>query len=163
MIEQWREYKNDRFPNYEVSNFGRIRNKFSKNIVSLYTSKFGYSIARLHMGQDKKDYRIHRIVMETFIPNPHNYTDVNHIDGNKSNNHLSNLEWCDRGHNIQHAYDKGLRYRRQVRCIETNDIFTFDNLPAYLIGKRCNILSNISSCCRGKSKSAYGYHFEYIN
>ena len=54
MIEQWREYKNDRFPNYEVSNFGRIRNKFSKNIVSLFTSKLGYCIARIHMGQDKR-------------------------------------------------------------------------------------------------------------
>ena len=43
-IEEWREYKNDRFPNYEVSNLGRVRNKYSKKVVSLYTSKYGIQI-----------------------------------------------------------------------------------------------------------------------
>lgn len=55
--------------------------------------------------------RIHRLVAEHFVPNPYGLPEVNHIDGNKLNNHSSNLEWCDRTFNIQHAYDNGLRKR----------------------------------------------------
>jgi hypothetical protein len=57
-----------------------------------------------------KTYRkyIHRMVAEAFIPNPHGYSEVNHIDGDKSNNHVSNLEWCSRSYNIKHALKKGL-------------------------------------------------------
>jgi hypothetical protein len=47
----------------------------------------------------------------TYIPNPENYSIVNHIDGNPSNNHVKNLEWCTRSHNVQHAYDIGLNKR----------------------------------------------------
>ena len=51
---------------------------------------------------------IHRLVAEKFLPNPYNLTDVNHKDGNKHNNHVDNLEWCTRSHNIKHAWDNAL-------------------------------------------------------
>lgn len=51
---------------------------------------------------------LHKIIAEVFVPNPHNYTEVNHIDGNKDNNSAENLEWCTRSHNIRHAYSTGL-------------------------------------------------------
>lgn len=56
-----------------------------------------------------KTISIHRLVAETFIPNPGNLSDVNHIDGDKSNNRVDNLEWVSRGSNIKHSYDSGLR------------------------------------------------------
>ena len=52
---------------------------------------------------------VHRIVATKFIPNPNNYTDVNHIDGNKQNNNVKNLEWCTRAENLQHAIATGLK------------------------------------------------------
>ena len=57
----------------------------------------------------KKEY-LHRLVALKFIPNPHGFTDVNHIDGNKANNHIDNLEWCSRSDNILHAYQNNLNY-----------------------------------------------------
>lgn len=160
MIEEWREYKNEEFPNYEVSNLGRVRNKITKHIMSGFKTHYGYIAVRLHNNKIQKDKLVHRLVTETFLSNPLNLTDINHIDGDKTNNKLTNLEWCNRSYNIQHAYNNGLRDRRKVRCIETNTIMTMDEILSFLNKK--NVISNISACCRGKSKSAYGYHWEYV-
>ena len=56
----------------------------------------------------KKYYLVHRLVAQTFIDNPNNYPEVNHINGNKLDNTVTNLEWCDRQYNIKHAYKMGL-------------------------------------------------------
>lgn len=59
--------------------------------------------------EDKQRHKyIHRLVAEKFIPNPLGLPQVNHLDGNKQNNHYLNLEWCDQNRNIQHAWDNGL-------------------------------------------------------
>ena len=57
----------------------------------------------------KKAMKLHQLVAKAFIPNPHNYTQINHIDGNKQNNSIENLEWCTSKHNVQHAHRLGLR------------------------------------------------------
>ncbi len=54
-------------------------------------------------GKREKQYFLHRMIAEVFIPNPKNHPQVNHIDGDKRNNSVQNLEWCDGSHNIQHA------------------------------------------------------------
>ena len=123
MIEVWKDIKN--FPNYQVSNYGKIKSKERitnvgiKNIKQIKRKEKilkplkitkGYLGIRLYNEKVKgKTFKIHRLVAETFIPNPNNYKQINHIDGNKENNKVSNLEWCDRSYNIKHAYDTGLR------------------------------------------------------
>ncbi len=79
-----------------------ISNKFLK--PSFYHT--GYT--RVCIGSDKKTYRIHRLVAEAFIPNPNNLPEVNHINKNKSDNRIENLEWVTHRGNIEHSY--GTKY-----------------------------------------------------
>lgn len=106
---------------YQVSNLGRVKS-LSRSIVYkdgreyTYPSKIiknqkvstGYRSVMFYGVNGKKQYYVHRLVAETFIPNPKNLGDVNHKDGCKTNNIILNLEWCSRSDNIKHAYKKGL-------------------------------------------------------
>jgi len=73
-----------------------------------YTDKYGYKCCMLYLNGAKKHTLIHRAVAKSFIDNNECLPQVNHIDGNKENNHVSNLEWCTAQHNVQHAYNNGL-------------------------------------------------------
>lgn len=67
-------------------------------------------------------YSVHRIVAKAFIPNEHNLPQVNHIDGNKQNNHIENLEWCTQVQNVQHAFKTGLRKPTRSIPVEQLDL-----------------------------------------
>lgn len=109
-------------PNYEglyqISNYGQAKslmfiNKQCKNkrekILKTYINNRGYKTIKLAKNKTKKAFFIHRLVAENFINNLENKKEVNHIDGNKLNNNVSNLEWCTRSENMHHAYEMGLR------------------------------------------------------
>lgn len=87
----------------KILGIGRI-----KKILSQTLNKDGYYQLSLYNETERKCVRTHRLVAETYISNPNNYPVVNHIDGDKTNNHYSNLEWCTIEHNNQHAFDTGL-------------------------------------------------------
>lgn len=67
----------------------------------------GYMQVNLYKDGNKKYIRVHRLVAEYFVPNPYNKPFVNHIDGDKTNNHYSNLEWVDNRENVKHFYSMG--------------------------------------------------------
>jgi hypothetical protein len=90
--------------NYEVSNFGRIRNKKTKRISKLEIHDGRYYRVKLN----NRNYKVHRLVALYFIPNPDNKPEINHKDGNKLNNCVDNLEWCTPEENMIHALEKGL-------------------------------------------------------
>lgn len=97
------------FPNYEASSEGGIRCKVGNVEKKSKETKHGYLETSLHIGKKQKKTRsIHRLVASAWIPNPDNKPEVNHIDGNKKNNHINNLEWVTRKENFEHARKNGL-------------------------------------------------------
>lgn len=95
----------------EISNFGNLRNiktkKFYSQMLNKSTGYLGHCTS-LGSRKDRKLIKLHIAVGLMFIENPENKKEINHIDGNKQNNHVSNLEWVTRSENMQHAYDTGL-------------------------------------------------------
>lgn len=115
-------------PVYYVSNLGRVKtidhpvwckvnNSFSIRkgrlcTISTNNSKH-YCRVSIRINNKSKAFSVHRLVAKAFIPNPENKPQVNHIDGNKENNHVSNLEWCTNAENGKHAFDTGLRSKEK--------------------------------------------------
>ncbi len=101
-----------------VKSFGRITDKNSKAYIRTPSlSKSGYYHLRIGFFKLYFDFFVHRIVAEHFIPNPENKPEVNHIDGNPLNNHVSNLEWVTRSENMLHAVKTGLKkIQTGVQC-----------------------------------------------
>lgn len=87
------------FSEYEVNTLGQIRKKLKGKILSQSISSHGYYQVNIA----NKSRRTHRLLAETFIPNPLNLETVNHIDGDKLNNSLENLEWMSRSENVKHS------------------------------------------------------------
>lgn len=113
--EEWRNVTGDaiEFHNdYQVSNFGRIKSfKCGKvTILKPNSDGNGYLCIQFKKGNNEKQFKVHRLVAQAFIPNPDNKLEVNHRDksGDKRNNCVENLEWATRSENMQHAYDTGL-------------------------------------------------------
>lgn len=92
---------------YMVSDSGKVRNVRSGRILKQGISKRGYSVVVLYKQGKPHTVTCHRLVASAFIPNPHNYGDVNHIDSNRINNHVSNLEWVNRSMNLKHGFKHG--------------------------------------------------------
>ena len=94
----------DGFPNYLVTSYGRILSIKGKQIKEMkQCNNKGYMYICLCKNNNKKSFRVHRLVAQTFIPNPYNKSEVNHKDENPSNNSISNLEWCTHIENINYG------------------------------------------------------------
>lgn len=96
----------DRYPKYEISNLGNVRNKIT-GTVRKQTNRNGYRKIRIN----NKDVNIHKLVAEAFLDGYHEGLEINHKDGNKANNRADNLEWVTKKENILHAYRTGLKHR----------------------------------------------------
>lgn len=105
--EIWKDVEG--FQGYKISNLGRVKS-YHNNTTIIRKSNIVVGYKHLMLSKNKKKYNfyIHRLVAEAFIPNPENKPEINHIDGNKLNNNISNLEWCTRKENCQHAWKTGL-------------------------------------------------------
>jgi hypothetical protein len=95
--------------NYLISNKGNVFSTYKNRKLKLYDCGKGYWRVSLYLHKKVYRPRVHRLVASHFLRNPNFYEAINHIDGNKKNNHVDNLEWCDMKHNVNHALDTGLR------------------------------------------------------
>ena len=149
------------FENYEVSNLGKVRNIKSGIMLKPWFTKDGYLRHCLYKHNKRKNLLLHRIIATAFIDNPEGKPCVNHIDENKLNNDLSNLEWCTAKENMIH----GTRTKRAAEKLSQkviqldlngNVLNEFESMVQ--AGQETGVSrSNISSCCNGKRKSAGGY------
>lgn len=90
---------------YQVSNLGNIKSLFRyKKILKPTKNTLGYLKVSLYKDKKIKVMSVHRLVAEAFLENTNNFTDINHKDGNKTNNKVENLEWCTRQQNILHRF-----------------------------------------------------------
>ena len=131
--EIWKEVK-DFEGYYEVSNLGKVRRCFAEKALKEQISNRGYCRVCLCRDNVKKSISVHKIVANAFIENPENKKTVNHINFDKSNNHVSNLEWMTIKENINHARDNGvykssdLRQRYVKRKHKDNSKCTSNNV-----------------------------------
>lgn len=115
----------------------------------------GYLCVTPYVDGIRYNKRVHRMVAELWIPNPDNHPMINHINGDKTDNRVENLEWCSASHNQKHAWDNGLRHSSTARDIvfcETGQVFPSAQKCVDQMGWR-NLASSITCCCRRNAKS----------
>ena len=100
--------KQFRDSNYYVTRDGRVTATKKVEYLKAQLDRGGYFKVLLYLNKKGFGFFIHRLVAELYVPNPNNYTCVNHIDGNKLNNSIENLEWCTMSQNTRHALNTGL-------------------------------------------------------
>lgn len=169
---------------YQVSNFGRIKSldrkiKYKDGRTRVFLSKIlktgnnghGYLIVNLSKNGKTKMFYVHRLVAETFIPNPNNLPQVNHKDENTYNNYLNNLEFCTSNYNANYGrrnekftQTKIEKYGKRVEQYDLNGVFIKLFKSISLASKEMKCCPEaISNCCKGKSKTSCGYIWRYAD
>lgn len=157
---------------YQISNFGRVKSfprlgaRLKEHILKV-TNNNGYMRLSLAKNKTRKYFYIHVLVAKAFIPNPNKYPEVNHIDENKSNNHVDNLEWCNKSYNANYGNRNKLislhsAMLRPVLQFDLNGNFIKEYSSIREAVKELKIRSSgISNCCAGRYSKSGGYKWRY--
>ena len=162
---------------YQISNMGNVRSmerlvsfgKQKRTVPAIErikrTDKRGYLTVTLSKENKIKNAKIHRLVAEAFVPNPHNLPEVNHKDENKQNNCADNLEWCEHLYNA--IYGTKLERQREKKSIPIVQCdLNGNHLREYASAKQAELdlkgknTGNINKCLKGETKTAFGYKWK---
>ena len=161
--ELWRDWPQD--PRILVSNKGRVVSckRGTGYPLKVRHNNCGYQMVSAGSGSNNKQY-VHRMVAETWLDNPDHCEQVNHINGNKSDNRVENLEWVTPGENLRHAYRTGLKKpsgglkATPIRIPETGEVFESQHECARRLGVSHGAVRH---CLTGRQSTCRGYHLEY--
>lgn len=146
------EYKNS---GYYITEDGLVINSKGKRLKQYINDNFKYYFLILRIEKKPKTMFIHRLVAETYIKNTENKPQINHKDGNKLNNHFTNLEWVTQSENVKHAYNIGLnkpkRYykgkfgknhnrSKQIQCLNTGIVYESITDAAKKLNKAISVI-----------------------
>lgn len=154
----WKEIKG--YPHLLVSRTGKVWTTTYNRELGQFLTNRGYLTVKLCKDKTIRSIGVHRLVAEAFIPNPDNLPCVDHIDGNKLNNNVENLQWISHSDNMRKACKQQDRKPKPVICIETGKV--------YKTIKEANRELHIpeavvSAIVRGEYPSYHGFHFRYYN
>ena len=161
-MEIWKKIEG--YEGYEVSNEGRVRG--DKGVLKKEKTRCGYLRVTLYKDGKQKHFQIHRLVAAAFCSNPEYLPCVNHKNEDKTDNRVENLEWCSHKYNINYGTCIERRAKLQTNRNTSKPVlqFTLDGvfIREWPSLKEVNRVlgyatTNISKCCLGKSKMAYGY------
>lgn len=159
--------------NIQVSNYGRMRSflRGSEHILKTQKDSKGYHRLRYTYKRQKLSLKVHRAVAQAFIPNPNNYPQVNHIDGNKDNNAVSNLEWVTNQQNAIHAVRNGLwdsvfekankvnfAKRKKIVATKGGETLLFESVGE---AEKHFDSRHITDAAKGKRSHVKGWHISY--
>lgn len=165
MEKRWSIVKD--FPNYKISEIGEVVNLTTGKNVATPLHQHGYLCVRLWNKGKTRLCKIYRLLAIQFIPNPENKREVNHLDGNRMNHSLSNLEWTTASENMKHAVKNGLSkgqfkkgFDHQKAKLSKEDVYEIRRLRESgmkhrLIGEKFNI--TMDHACRIANKKLYSY------
>ena len=165
--EIWKQFnieniKDIKDKQYFVSNLGRFKNSQGVIMDNYKINPNGYIRVYIY----GKTYLLHRLIALTFIPNPENKEQVNHIDGNKTNNNITNLEFVTNKENQIHKFKIGLgnNFTRKIGQYTLDNIFIKEHKSIALASKNVNITKScISGVLRGKRKTTGGFIWKYLD
>lgn len=143
---------------YAITSCGRVWSYKRQAFLTPTQNTNGYWKVQLSKNGKTKNFLVHRLVAEAYIPNPDNLPIVNHMNENINTNHINNLEWCTYKYNSNYGTHLQ-KIRKKVKCVELNKVFDSMTEAAKELGlANC---SHISGCCRGERKTCGGYHWKY--
>lgn len=151
---------------YSVSDNGEVRKDTTNRLMKLQIQQ-GYSHVTIQINRKPKRFRVHRLVAEAFIPNPDGKPYVNHIDGNRQNNSVTNLEWVTPAENTRHAVDTGLMLPTRERAVvqfslDGEKIAEYVSISA--AARKTNSKDEkICLCCQLQREQHNGYQWRYKN
>lgn len=162
IVEEWKDIKGYEGL-YKISNLGRVKSfqGVKERILKSNIQNCGYEYVVLAMNGKFKTKNIHRLVAEIFIPNPNNYKEINHIDENKHNNNVNNLEWCTRSYNASYGNTPKSKEKVILQYNKNGDFIkkwkSISEVERQLKISHVSIVNN----CKNKRKTAGGYIWKY--